>query len=144
MLNLQVKDSIVPSVNTNNSINDPNISRLIENNTLSSPLQDLLLNLDITTYMCIGMLIILIIQILFKFHFKDSIKLNISSVLGDKFNNTLEFYINKIELNKKMSTIYIWLILIILIVGLYSSVYAMHDLYINIDSYINVHINLRK
>lgn len=141
----KVKDSIVYSVNTYSSINHSNISKLIECGTLPSPLQDLLLNLEITTYVCKGMLIILIIQILFKFHFKDSIKLNMSSVLGDKFNNTLEFYINKIiELIKKMSTMYIWLILIILIVGLYSCVYAIHDLYINIDSYINVHINLRK
>ena len=88
------------------------------------------------------MLILSIIQILFKIHFKDSIIFNLSWIIGDKFNKILEFYINKIiALNKKMSTIYIWLIIIILLAGLYTSIYAIHDLYINIDSYINVHIN---
>lgn len=97
-----IKDSTISSVKPSN-INDSNISKLIEDNTLSSPLQDLLLNLEITAYVCITMLILLIIQILFKFYFKNSINLNLSSILGD----TIEFYINKIiELNKKMSTIY--------------------------------------
>lgn len=107
ILEENVKDS-VNSNSGNSNINDLNISKLIDDNTLSSPLQDLLLNLELTTYVCIGMLIFLTIQILFKIHFKDNIKLNLSSFLGDKFNNTLEYYINKIiGLNKKMSTIYI-------------------------------------
>jgi hypothetical protein len=35
-------------------------------------------------------------------------------------------------------------ILIILLAGLYTSIYAIHDLFVNIDSYINVHINKKK
>jgi hypothetical protein len=101
------KNSIINSINTNNSTNDPNISKFIEDSQ-SSPLQDLLLNLEMTTNVCIAMLILLMIQILFKIHFKDNIKLDLSKILGDKYNNTLEYYINKIiTLNKKMSTIYI-------------------------------------
>jgi len=131
-------------VKSNNIINDSVISKFIDDNTSSSPLQDLLLNLEITSYVCISMLVLLTIQILFKLHLKDNIKLNLSSILGNKFNEGLEFYINKIIiLNKKMSTIYIWLTLIIIIMGLYYSAYTLYDLYTNIDSYINVYINLR-
>ena len=140
-----IKNSVVSNVNSNNNINDPSISKFIDDNTLSSPLQDLLLNLETTTYVCISMLILLIIQILFKMNFKDSIIFNLFWIAGDKFNKILEFYINKIiALNKKTNTIYIWLTLIILLAGLYTSIYAIHDLYINVDSYVNVHINLRK
>ena len=71
-----IKDSVVSNVTSNNNIYDPNISKFIDDNTLASPLQDLLLNLEITTCVCLGMLILLMIQILFKFHFKDSIILN--------------------------------------------------------------------
>ena len=90
------------------------------------------------------MLILLIIQIIFKFYINDNIKLNLSLIFGGKINNRLEFYINKIILlNKKMSTFYIWLTLIILFVGLYSSVYAIHVINVNIDSYVNVHNSLK-
>ena len=131
----------------NNAVSDnaSSINKFIDDNTLDSPLKDLLLNLEITNYVCISMLILLIIQIVFKFHFKDNIKLKLSSILGIKLNENLEFFINKIiTLNKKMSIIYIWLILITLMAGLFSSAYAIHELYNNIDSYINVHNSIHK
>jgi hypothetical protein len=49
-----------------------------------------------------------------------------------------------IALIKKMNVIYIWLLLIILIVALLSNIYAIRDLSINIDSYINVYNNINK
>jgi hypothetical protein len=137
-------NNVASNPNYNNNVDNSIINKLVEDNTLSSPLEDLLLNIEITNYVCISMLVILTIQILFKLHVKDNIKLNFAFILGNKFNNNLELYLNKIiTLNKKMNTIYIWLILIILIVGLYSSVYAIHDLNSNIDSYVNVYINLK-
>lgn len=42
-----------------------------------------------------------------------------------------------------MSGVYIWLILIIIIIGLCLSVYASNELYNNIDNYITVHNNLK-
>lgn len=132
-------------VNNSSNINGgPNINKLIDD-TLSSPLEDLLSNLELTNYVCISMLILLLIQIVFKFHFKDYINLKLSWILGNDLNKSFEYYINKIIiLNKKMSVIYIWLIIIVLIFGLYSSLYAIQDLHTNIDSYVNVYINLTK
>jgi hypothetical protein len=139
------KSEVVSDNKTNSIVNDPNITKFVDDNTFSIPLQDLLLNIEITNYVCISMVVLLIIQLLFKLHIKNDIKLNLSYILGNKYNNILEFYINKIiMLNQKISTIYIWLIIIILIVGLYSSIYFIHILYTDIDSYVNVHINLNK
>ena len=90
------------------------------------------------------MLILLVIQITFKLHIKDNIKLNLTWILDDKFNNNLEFYINKIiALNKKMSTIYIWLILFSIIVGLSSSIYVINDIQNNLEDYITVHNSIK-
>ena len=129
---------------TTNNVDNPNISKFMDDSTSSIPLEDLISNLEITNYVCITMLVFLAIQILFKIHFIDNVKLDMSPVFGDKINNTLEYYINKIiSLNKKMSTIYIWLILITLIIGIYSSIYAIHDLHVNLESYINVYNNIK-
>ena len=142
-----MEESINNGFRINNSSNiksESNINKFIDD-TLSSPLQDLLLNLELINYVCISMLILLLKQIIFKFHFKDYISLKLSWLLGKDLNKSFEYYINKvITLNKKMSVIYIWLIIIILIFGLYCSLYAIHDLHTNIDSYINVYNNLRK
>lgn len=133
-------NKFVYSSNTKNS----NINKFIDYNISSSPLQDLLSNLEITNYVSISKVVLLIIQIIFKFHIKDNIKLSLNLILGNKFNKSLECYINKIiVLNKKMSTIYIRLTLITLIIELYSSIYATLDVYVNIDSYVNEYINLK-
>lgn len=120
------------------------INKLMDDKVISSPLEDLLQNLEITNYVCISMLILLTIQIFFKLIIKDSIKLNLSSIFGSNLNNNIEYYLNLIiTLNKKMSTVYILLLLIILLVGIYSNIYAIHDLNVNIDSYVKVHNNLK-
>ena len=80
----------------------------------------------------------------FKFYLKDNIKLKIFNIIGVKANNFMEYYLNKIiKLNKNMSNIYIWLI-IILVIALSFSVYTCADLYNNIDEYVNVHNSLKE
>jgi Cytochrome C and Quinol oxidase polypeptide I len=124
--------------------NNPYINKFIDDTTSSSPLQDLLLNLEITNYVCISLIIILMIQILFRFHLKDNIKVNLF-MLSNNINNGLEYYLNKvIKLNKKMSIVYIWIILITLVLGLSFSAYTCNDLYSNINSYVDVHKSLSK
>ena len=111
----------------------------------TSPLQDLLFNLEITTSICFVFIIYLMLQIIFKIHFKDTINLNLSRFLGVNMNNKLEYYINKlIILNKKMSIIYIWIILFTLLLGMFSNWYALHEIYNNLDNYVNVHVMFRK
>jgi hypothetical protein len=56
--------------------------------------------------------------------------------LNGKFN----YYLNKIIiLNKKMNNIYIWIIILLLLIGLISSGYFSTELYNHLDKYINVH-----
>ena len=144
--NKVLHDNISTSTNTAsyNSTNDV-LNKFIDNTTSSSPLENILFDTGALYYICLSLVTILIIQILFKFYLKDSINLNLSNLLGTNFNNKLEYYLNLIvNLNKKMSFIYIWLILVVLIVGLSLSGYASSELYNNLDSYIAVHNTLGK
>ena len=132
------------SKDTFNSINNNNINKLVDDST-SSPLQTLLFDIEGLNITCLSLVIILSIQILFKLYLKDSINLKLSNFVGLKANDKLEYYINKIiSLNKKMSNIYIWLAILILICGLSFSIYASSELYNNIDDYIAVHNSIKK
>ncbi len=128
---------------TNENIGS-NISKFIDDSSYS-PLETLLSNLEGISITCLSLISILIIQIIFKLYLKDNIKLNFSNILGISNNSKLQYYVNKIiSLNKKMSTIYIWLIIILVIVGLCLSTYVSSELLNNIDNYIIVHNNIKK
>jgi hypothetical protein len=105
--------SIITTVNIKNISNVhnnyiySNINKFIDDSSLSS-LQTLLFDIEGLNITCLSLIILLIIQIIFKLHLKDNITLKFSSIFGEKFNSSLEYYINKIiSLNKKMSSIYI-------------------------------------
>ena len=71
-----------------------------------SPLQGILWSTEIINYACLSVIYLLIIQLVFKLHFKDSINLGFSNLLGNNLNSKLEYYFNKtIELNKRMSVL---------------------------------------
>ena len=94
---------------------------------------------------CLIFIILLFLQIVFKLHLKDSIKLKLSSVLGININNNLEYYINKIvTYNKKIINIYICLLIIIISFGLSFSIFLSHELFNNLDNYIALHNNTIK
>jgi hypothetical protein len=114
-----LEESLKDKINSSNTsiltdsknIKDSIINKFLDDNISlpsNSPLEDLLSNLEYINFICLGLLAILIIQIIFKFYLKENLKLNLEYLLGSKFNNTLEFYINKlIILNRNMSIIYI-------------------------------------
>ncbi len=128
---------------TNENIGS-NISKFIDDSSYS-PLETLLSNLEGISITCLSLISILIIQIIYKLYLKHNIKLNFSNILGISNNSKLEYYVNKIiSLNKKMSTIYISLIIIFVMVGLCVSTYVSSELLNNIDNYIIVHNNIKK
>ena len=142
-----INRTIIYSENTSNIVkNDTtSVNKLIDDYSSSSALEVLLYDIQGVNITCLSLMFILIIQIALKLHFKDNVKLNLSNILGVNINNILEYYMNKIlDLNKKMSSVYIWLILILLIVGLCLSTYASYELYTHIDSYIVAHNLVRK
>ena len=131
-------DKSIASNTTSTDINS-NISKLIDDSQ-SSPLQDLLFQLEAMDYVCLSLIYILIIQLVFKFYIKDNVNLNLSKLLGNNINMKIEFYLNKIiKLNKKMSIIWIWLIFMILVFALSISAYTIHNICANMDSFIDVH-----
>ncbi len=147
--------SSISSINRNNiklenneSVTNENIgSNIIKfiDDSSYSPLETLLSNLEGISITCLSLISILIIQIIFKLYLKHNVKLNFSNILGISNNSKLEYYVNKIiSLNKKMSTIYIWLIIIFVMVGLCLSTYVSSELLNNIDNYIIVHNNIKK
>lgn len=92
------------SANIENKSINSNISKFIDDSSLS-PLETRIYDIQGISITCLGLLFILTIQIGFKLYLKENIKLN----LGIKLNNTLWYYRNKrINLNKKMSVIYIY------------------------------------
>jgi len=93
------------------------------------------------TYVSLSLTYILVIQLVYKLYFKDTINLNLDKILGINVNNKVEFYLNKtIKLNKQMSIMWIWYIFIIIMFVVSIFFYALHDLCTYLDIYINVHI----
>lgn len=95
--------------NQTNSVNEisKNVDKFLDDSSYA-PLEGMLSDIQSASITCLGLMIILIIQLIFKLHTKDSITLKLSYFLGTNLNKKMENYINKIIiLNKKMSTIYI-------------------------------------
>jgi len=127
--------SALENMTRNNNISDIPINKLVDD-TITSPLEGLLFSIQGINAICFTFTLILIIQLFIRFHVKENINNNI---LG----TTLNKYLNKlIVLNKKVSVIYIWLILIMLLIGLAASIYFSNELYINIDKYIEIYNKL--
>lgn len=111
-----------------------------------SDLMLLILSIDTLTCVCLGLIVILFRMILFKFYLnEDKIKFNLSSLIGDKMNNNLNYYLIKlIKLNKNTSTVYIFIIFILLFIALGFDCYLITELYNNLDKFVYLHINSRK
>ena len=111
-----------------------------------SDLMLLLISIDTLTCVCLGFILILFMMILFKFYLnEDKVKLNLSSLIGDKLNNNLNYYLIKlIQLNKKTSTVYIFIIFILFFIALGFDCYFITELYNNLDKFVDLHINSRK
>ncbi len=144
--NISSSNNINSDINKFINDNNSDINKFINsNNESTSPLENLLFDIESLNYICLSLVIILIIQIVFKFFFQKNVTLNLSKLFGININNFLEYYLNKIIiLNKNMSNIYIFLILLLLLIGLSLSGYASSELYNNMDSYIDVYISLKK
>ena len=141
ILSENINTSASAACNTTSTANNlnSNISKFLDNSQ-SSPLQDLLFQFEAMNYVCLTLIYILIIQLVFKLYINDNVNLNLSKLLGNNINNKMEYYLNKIiKLNKQMSTVWIWFGFIILMFGLTISAYTVHNIYANMNSFINVH-----
>lgn len=136
------------SANSLSSTKPDIVSKLIDDSgsiSNNSELMNVILGLNMITYACLSLIIILFMMILFKFFLnEDKIKLNLSGLIGDKLNKSLNYYFIKIiQLNKKTSTVYILIIFIVLFISLAFEGYFITLLYNNLDKFIDLHINRR-
>ena len=129
-------------ISSNNGVN-----KLIPGSEYSD-LMLLILSIDTLTCVCLGFITILFMMILFKFYLnEDKVKMNLSSLIGDKMNNNLNYYLIKlIKLNKKTKTssLYIFIIFVLLFIILIFDCYFITELYNNLDKFVDLHINNRK
>ena len=111
-----------------------------------SELMLLIFCIEALTCVCLYFIIILFMMILFKFYInEEKVKLNLSSLIGDKINNNLNYYLIKlIQLNKKTSTVYIFITFILLFISLGYDCYFITVLYNNLDKLVDLHINSSK
>ena len=116
-----------------------NVSKFITD-SISSPLQDLLANFEMMSYVCLSLIYIIVIQLLFKLYFKDEMNLKNFHMLNSNWWTNINHYLNKIiKSNKQMSIIWTWIGVLLVTFALCLDAYTLHDLYNNIDSYVNIH-----
>lgn len=104
---------------TSSNITD-SVHKLLPDHVDNSALMDLILSVNMITCACFSLMIILSSMILFKFFLNEyKINLNLSNFIGVKLNNNLNYYLIKIiKLNKKTTSVYIFITLFLILVGL--------------------------
>lgn len=135
-----------PTTTTGSNLTNVEVKKFMDDFQDSfSDLMLLIISIDTLACVCLNLFFILFMMILFKFFFEDNIKLNFSRFIGEKFNNSLNYYLIKlIQLNKKTSTVYIFIIFIVLFIVLAFNIYFISQLFFNLDTFIDLHIKNRK
>jgi hypothetical protein len=140
------------SIMNRNMVNDSNLNASSSTNagsnvsnflsdSISSPLQDLLVNFEMMSYVCLSLIYIIVIQLLFKLCFKDQIKK--FNLLNANWRTKINYYLRIIiKLNKQTSIVWTWTGILLITFALCFDAYTLHDVYNNIDSYVNVHNSL--
>ena len=109
MIGLSISTYVIHSIHANmdSFINTHNLINSVNNHEYitSKSIEDIILILEVTNYICIFIIISIITLITSKLYLKN---IKLSSILGVKINNGLKYYINKILcLLKRKSVIYI-------------------------------------
>lgn len=137
------------SINTLNNISvqatDNNINKFISSNTLDSPLETLLYCINSLSIIALWLLIIISIQILFRYYLKDKPELKfLSFILPDKREKIINSIYTLIHINKNINIIYVILAITILFICIISICYFSLELTNNINDYVDVFINNKK
>jgi len=135
-----INDTNLNSSSSSNISSD--VSKFI-NDSILSPLQDLLINFEMMSYVCLSLIYIIIIQLLFKLYFKNEVNLKYFYMLNFIWRTNINNYLNKIiKLNKQTNIIWTWLGIFVITFALCFDAYTLNDVYKNINNYINIHNSL--
>lgn len=127
---------VINEYNTKSSVLNDNVNKFI-NDKVSDPLLDMLQNIETVSYICVSLIIILAIQLIIRLMPE---KVNLVLFKHTNLNKNINYYLNKIiVLNRKMSIIYTFIIIILLLYGLGLIIYTENEIYTNIDLYISKH-----
>lgn len=124
------------------SISNNSTNNLVDFGNNLSPLEILLQCINILSYISLFLLIVLLMQLIYKFYVNDKPKLNwLKYIFSPRICEKAVIWIHKIiKLNKDMSIIYSVIAIIILTVALCTISYTSLELIDNIDKYINVYL----
>jgi hypothetical protein len=86
--------NITNSTSILNNETSSNVNKILDDSHVS-PLQELLFNLEMMNYVCLSLIYILIIKLVFKLHFKDTINLNLFNLLVSNTKIKLEYFFFK-------------------------------------------------
>ena len=111
----------------------------------SSPLEILLWCINTLSKISLILIVIIIIQIIFRYFFTDQSKLKFLDNLFPNTSNKIKSSVNKlINLNKSVNLIYLILAIIILLICTLEIFYFSLELSNNISDYVNVFCNKRR
>ena len=106
-----------------------------------TPLEILLQSIYILNSISIWLIMILLIQILFKLYISDKPKLKVIDYVLPYYSENIKRYIYKlIKLNKNMSIYYTIFGIILLFICILCSLYFSYELYDNLNNYVDVYI----
>ena len=141
-----VKHSIDKSpASTNQNVLSKDVNEFIGSINDHTPLEILLQCICILNSICIWLIVILIMQILFKVYINDKPELKIIDYILPSYSNNIKIYVYKlIKLNKNMNIFYSIFATILLFICILGSVYFSLELYNNLSNYVDVYIEYRK
>jgi len=109
-----------------------------------TPLEILLQSICILDSICIWLIIVLLMQILFKLYISDKPKLKMIDYILPSYSENIKKYIYKIiKLNKNMNIFYSIFAIILLFICIFWSLYFSLELYNNLSNYVDVYIKYR-
>lgn len=133
------------SVSTNQNISSKDHHEFISSVNDHTPLEILLQCICILNSICIWLIIVLLMQILFKLYISDKPKLIIIDYILPSYSEKIKIYIYKlIKLNKNMNVFYSIFAIILLFICIFWSSYFSWELYNNLSDYVDVYIEYRK
>ena len=132
------------STSTNQNILPKDSHEFIDSLSDHTPLEILLQSICILNSISIWLIIILLIQILFKLYISDKPKLKVIDYILPSYSENIKRYIYKlIKLNKNMNIFYTIFGIILLFICIISSSYFSLELYNNLNNYVDVYIEYR-
>ncbi len=129
----------------NSNISSNNVNNLIDLSSNTSPIEVLLQSINILSDVSLALILILSLQLFYKFIVQDKPKLAFLDKIFPNFSDKIRTYVYKlIKLNKNMNIIYMILVILLLIIAMCTISYTSLELVNHIDKYVQIYTEYYK